>query len=81
VEIQRITDENFIPLRHDNNRIDKIPVGVLNNGFFILSKEEAERELKEISGRKLTVYFQIIGERECSILGVMPEGKLDDVIS
>ena len=79
IQLQRITDENFIPLRLDNIKIDTVPAAYLNNGFFVLSKEEADRELQDISGKKLTVYYQIIGESECSILGIMPDGKLDEV--
>ena len=74
-----MTDQNVIPLSPDNNQSVVVPVVELSSSYIELEGEEVQHRLDEIAGRRLTVLYQSLGNRECSLVGVNPEGNIEDV--
>lgn len=76
-----MTDFNFIPLRLTNVKTFTYTYDEFLSNFIQLTAEEAEVQLRDISNKELTVYYQAVGNNEYSIIGVMPEGNVEDVKS
>lgn len=80
VNVERLTDQNFIPLSENNKIEDVRPYSEFSISYVQIPLSEAEERMHEISKKKLIILYQSFGPAEYSLIGSRPEVPLDDVM-
>ena len=78
--LQRLTDQNFIPLNRENIVKEKKDYTDFMKEYIAIPEAEAHDRLEELAKKRLTVLYQAFGPQEYSLIGTRPEASLQDVI-